>query len=121
MMVRHVIPAARLTRTYFRRWFYWRGISRARLYEQFGFDMEKPEDSSLDFTTVPHVFGVPRYLFRKALAQASASVTAALRRDQWRGSSTSCGSGSFGHREAAVGRSARQACCAANGKPTRHQ
>jgi hypothetical protein len=82
MMVRHVIPAARLTRTYFRRWFYWRGISRARLYEQFGLDMEKPEDSSLDFTTVPHVFGVPRYLFRKALAQASTSVTAALRRDQ---------------------------------------
>ena len=34
MVVRHIIPASRLNKAYFRRWFYWRGISRAMLYEQ---------------------------------------------------------------------------------------
>ena len=69
MVVRHIIPAARLNKKYFRRWFYWRGISRAMLYEKAGLDMETPEQTTLDFRTVPHVFGVPRYLFRKAGSQ----------------------------------------------------
>ena len=55
----HHIPAARLTKRYFRRWFYWRGISRARLYAQNGMDMERPEESHLNFRDVPHVAGVP--------------------------------------------------------------
>ena len=29
--------------------------------------MEAPEQTTLDFTNVPHIFGVPRYLYRKAL------------------------------------------------------
>jgi glycosyltransferase involved in cell wall biosynthesis len=66
MVVRHIIPASRLNKAYFRRWFYWRGISRARLYQKSGLDMESPEDTRLDFRTVPHVLGVPRYLYRKA-------------------------------------------------------
>jgi GT2 family glycosyltransferase len=81
MVVRHVIPASRLTKAYFRRWFYWRGISRARLYERSGLDMEAPERTTMDFRTVPHVFGVPRYLYRKALSSAVTWVTAALRGD----------------------------------------
>ena len=44
MVVRHIIPASRLNKKYFRRWFYWRGISRAMLYERSGLDMEAPED-----------------------------------------------------------------------------
>jgi glycosyltransferase involved in cell wall biosynthesis len=67
MHLRHIIPADRLNKRYFRRWFFWRGISRARLYERAGLDMEAPEQTTLDFRTVPHVFGVPRYLYRKAL------------------------------------------------------
>jgi len=67
MSLRHIIPAARLNKRYFRRWFYWRGISRAMLYERSGLDMEAPEQTTLDFSTVPHIFGVPRYLYRKAL------------------------------------------------------
>ena len=82
MTVEHVIPASRLTKRYFRRWFYWRGISRARLYEKAGLDMESPERTTLDFRTVPHVFGVPRYLYRKALESVIASVRAMLRRDR---------------------------------------
>ena len=81
MVVRHIIPAARLKKAYFRRWFYWRGISRAMLYEKSGLDMEAPERSTLDFRRVPHLFGVPRYLYRKALASAWRAVTAALRGD----------------------------------------
>jgi glycosyltransferase involved in cell wall biosynthesis len=81
MAVRHIIPASRLNKAYFRRWFYWRGISRARLYARAGLDMEAPERTSLDFRTVPHVFGVPRYLYRKALTSALTWLTAALRGD----------------------------------------
>src|SRR4051812_11093166 len=81
LVVRHIIPAARLNKTYFRRWFYWRGISRAMLYERSGLDMEAPEQTTLDFQTVPHVFGVPRYLYRKALASVGACLRAIVRRD----------------------------------------
>jgi len=66
MTVHHLIPAERLRKAYFRRWFYWRGISRALLYARAGLDMEAPEQTSLDFASVPHVLGVPRYLYRKA-------------------------------------------------------
>jgi len=66
MALRHIIPANRLNKEYFRRWFYWRGISRALLYERSGLDMEAPEQTTIDFSTVPHVLGVPRYLYRKA-------------------------------------------------------
>ena len=67
MALEHIIPADRLNKRYFRRWFYWRGISRARLYERSGLDMETPEQTTLDFSKVPHIAGVPRYLYRKAL------------------------------------------------------
>jgi hypothetical protein len=43
--------------------------------------MEAPEQTTLDFRKVPHVLGVPRYLYRKALANAAASVKAIVRRD----------------------------------------
>lgn len=81
LSLRHIIPASRLNKSYFRRWFYWRGISRARLYGSAGLDMEAPERTTLDFRTVPHVLGVPRYLYRKALASAAESVRARLRGD----------------------------------------
>jgi glycosyltransferase involved in cell wall biosynthesis len=81
LAVRHIIPASRLNKSYFRRWFYWRGISRAMLYEKAGLDMEAPEQTTLDFGTVPHVFGVPRYLYRKALSSAAGCVRAMARRD----------------------------------------
>jgi glycosyltransferase involved in cell wall biosynthesis len=70
MTVQHVIPENRLTKQYFRRWFYWRGISRAMLYERARLDMEEPESTALDFSKVPHLFGVPRYLFRSAATSA---------------------------------------------------
>jgi glucosyl-dolichyl phosphate glucuronosyltransferase len=74
MAVQHVIPESRLTKQYFRRWFYWRGISRAMLYERARLDMEEPESTMLDFSRVPHLFGVPRYLFRSAASSVFACI-----------------------------------------------
>jgi len=79
LVVQHLIPADRLNKRYFRRWFYWRGISRALLFQQQGLDMESPQETRYDFTRVPRVAGTPRYLFRVALRHAAAALTALLR------------------------------------------
>jgi glucosyl-dolichyl phosphate glucuronosyltransferase len=81
MIVQHIVPAERLTRGYFRRWFYWHGISRAILYEHQRLDMESPDHTRLDFTTVPHVAGVPPYMFRTALRSMAGVVRGGLRKD----------------------------------------
>jgi glucosyl-dolichyl phosphate glucuronosyltransferase len=81
LMVRHVIPADRLSKKYFRKWFYWHGISRAILYGTKGLDMESPERTSFDFSKVPHIAGVPRYLFRTCLHSFFSMLSAFARRD----------------------------------------
>jgi glycosyltransferase involved in cell wall biosynthesis len=81
VVVHHVIPADRLTKRYFRRWFYWHGISRARLYQQARINMESPEETTLDYSKVPHIAGVPRYLYRSCLRMLADTVKAAARRD----------------------------------------
>ena len=81
MEVQHIIPASRLNKAYFRRWFYWRGISRALLYAKAGLDMEVPEETPAVPRTVPHVFGVPRYLYRKALVNLRGALAGLLRGD----------------------------------------
>ena len=79
VVVQHVIPADRLNKRYFRRWFYWRGISRALLFQQRGLDMESPQDTRHDFSRVPLIAGTPRYLFRLALSHARQAVVDRLR------------------------------------------
>lgn len=79
MVVRHVVHRERLNKAYFRRWFYWHGISRALMYRDAWIDMQAPEDESLDFSRVPHVAGVPRFYFRMALQEARRTVMSALR------------------------------------------
>jgi glycosyltransferase involved in cell wall biosynthesis len=59
--VRHLVPTQRLTRSYFRRWFYWHGKTIALMLD----DMY-PE---IDMTTVPRVAGAPRFSYRQALRQ----------------------------------------------------
>jgi hypothetical protein len=51
------------------------------LYRDAGLDMEAPQQSQLDFSRVPHIFGVPRYLFRKAAVTLGEMVAAAVRRE----------------------------------------
>ena len=79
MVVYHIVPAERLRKKYFRRWFYWHGISRAILHENFGLDMEAPEDTFLDFSNVPRIAGVPRYMFRRCLTRLIEMVKAAAK------------------------------------------
>ena len=81
LIVHHVIPEDRLTKKYFRKWFYWHGISRAILYRSNGLDMESPERTTLDFSKVPHVAGVPRYLFRTCIKKFFSIWSALVRRD----------------------------------------
>ncbi|HEY7499694.1 MAG TPA: glycosyltransferase family 2 protein [Vicinamibacterales bacterium] len=79
MIVHHMIQRDRLTKTYFRRWFYWNGVSRALLYRDAWIDMQAPESKELDFSRVPHIFGVPRFFYRKAPRELWRAIACALR------------------------------------------
>jgi glycosyltransferase involved in cell wall biosynthesis len=81
MVVHHYVPADRLKKNYFRRWLYWHGISRAILYEKLGVDMQSPDQSEMDFSNVPHIAGVPRYLYRTFLETFSKLAASCVRRD----------------------------------------
>jgi len=81
MIVHHVVEAERLTKRYFRRWYYWHGISRAILFAKLGVDMDAPDNSRLDFSKVPTVAGVPRYLYRTFAHHLGQLVIARLRGD----------------------------------------
>jgi len=59
--VRHYVPESRLTRTYFRRWFYWSGKTHALMLEEL-----YPE---LNMSQVPRIAGIPRFACRQALVQ----------------------------------------------------
>jgi glycosyltransferase involved in cell wall biosynthesis len=59
--VRHFIPPGRLTRAYFRQWFFWNGKTQALMLKDL-----HPE---IDMTRVPTIAGVPRFLYRQSLAQ----------------------------------------------------
>ena len=82
MVVHHVVESERLKKSYFRRWYYWHGISRAILFAKLGVDMDSPDTSSLDFSRVPQIAGVPRYMFRTLAVHVKELVRAWFRRDQ---------------------------------------
>lgn len=75
MEVHHHIPAARLTRGYFRRWWFGKGVSRAALEE-----MQPVTDLGLDLRMTPHIFGVPRFMYGTALRDAGAWLRETIRR-----------------------------------------
>jgi glycosyltransferase involved in cell wall biosynthesis len=77
MIVHHMIQRDRLEKAYFRRWFYWNGVSRALLYRDSWIDMQAPESTELDFSRVPHIFGVPRFFYRKAPRELLRAITCA--------------------------------------------
>ena len=81
MVVHHVVEEERLKKQYFRRWYYWHGISRAILFTKLGVDMDSPDNSRLDFSKVPQIAGVPRYMYRTLATHAKALLGAAMRRD----------------------------------------
>ena len=59
--VRHYVPARRLTRGYFRQWFFWSGKTHALMLNDLY--------PHLDIDRVMHIGGVPRFLWRQALQQ----------------------------------------------------
>jgi glycosyltransferase involved in cell wall biosynthesis len=61
IVVGHYVPRQRLTRRYFRQWFYWHGKTQALMFNDL-----YPE---LDMTRVPRLFGVPRFAIRQACQQ----------------------------------------------------
>lgn len=61
IVVRHYVPPRRLTRQYFRNWFFWAGKTRALMLDELypGIDAER----------VVRIGGLPRFLWRQALEQ----------------------------------------------------
>jgi glycosyltransferase involved in cell wall biosynthesis len=59
--VRHYVPSSRLTRRYFRNWFYWHGKTEALMLDDLY--------PALDMSSVPSVAGVPRFLYRQGFQQ----------------------------------------------------
>jgi glucosyl-dolichyl phosphate glucuronosyltransferase len=82
MAVRHVIQKDRLNKRYFRRWYYWNGVSRALLYRHAWIDMQAPENTDVDFSRVPHIIGVPRFFYGKALREIRRACLSAWRGDR---------------------------------------
>jgi glycosyltransferase involved in cell wall biosynthesis len=64
-LVSHLVPAERLNRAYFRRWFYQNGRDVARLESAYS-------------PTAAMLFGLPRYLWRNVLGDALAVIRATL-------------------------------------------
>ena len=76
MMVRHHVPARRLTKTYFRRWWYGKGRSRAALER-----LQPLTELGVDLNRVPHVLRTPRFMWRSAADALRGCAAAALRFD----------------------------------------
>jgi glycosyltransferase involved in cell wall biosynthesis len=58
MQVHHHIPARRLTPSYFRKWWFGKGVSRAALER-----MQPVTELGVDLRQTPHLLGVPRYMY----------------------------------------------------------
>ncbi|MGH9141800.1 MAG: glycosyltransferase [Vicinamibacterales bacterium] len=65
MGVEHHVPAYRLRPTYVRRWWYGKGVSRARMEQR-----HPVTELGLDLRTVPRIAGIPRFLFGTAWHEA---------------------------------------------------
>lgn len=75
MEVHHHIPATRLTPSYFRTWWFGKGVSRAAMER-----MQPVTDVGVDLRTTPHLLGVPRYMYGSVLRDAVALVRDGLLR-----------------------------------------
>ena len=75
--LQHHVPARRLTRSYFRRWWYWKGVSKSRLEQR-----HSVTEMGVDLTRVHRVFGVPRFMVGSALRDLAGWVRALIARDR---------------------------------------
>ena len=76
MQVHHHIPAARLTKQYYRRWWVGKGFSKAIL------DADQPiTEKGLDLRKVPHIGSIPRFMISDAIRDVVKLVKALLTGD----------------------------------------
>jgi hypothetical protein len=62
MAVEHHVPIKRLTRDYFRRWWFWKGVAKSHLEQR-----HPVTEMGIDLSGVPKVLKVPRFMFGSAL------------------------------------------------------
>ena len=71
--LQHHVPARRLTPGYFLRWWYWKGVSKARLEQR-----HPITEMGIDLSRVPTVARVPRFMIGSAVRDLGGIVRAAL-------------------------------------------
>jgi glucosyl-dolichyl phosphate glucuronosyltransferase len=76
MRVEHHVPAQRVTPEYARRWWYGKGISRARIEA-----IHPVTELGLDLRRVPTIAGVPRFLFGSAARDVRRWIRSAITGD----------------------------------------
>jgi glycosyltransferase involved in cell wall biosynthesis len=74
MEVHHHVPAIRLTRDYFYRWWYWKGISKAVLEQR-----HPVTELGIDLRLIPKFAGVPRFMIGSAARDVIGWAGALLR------------------------------------------
>ena len=70
MVVEHSVSRDRLTKRYFRRWFYWHGISRMILHSQTGLDLLEPDAQTMP-AAERSVAGLPWPVWRRMMRSAA--------------------------------------------------
>jgi glycosyltransferase involved in cell wall biosynthesis len=76
MALRHHVPARRLTRAYFRRWWYWKGVSKSRLEQ-----LHPTTELGVDLSQVSRFSGVPRFMIGTAARDVAGWIGALIRRN----------------------------------------
>jgi hypothetical protein len=76
MTLHHHVPAGRLTRNYFRRWWYWKGISRSRLHR-----IHPRSAAGADLSKAKRIAGVPLYALKAMARHILAGLGSLARRD----------------------------------------
>jgi GT2 family glycosyltransferase len=74
MQVHHHVPATRLTRRYFRRWWFGKGVSRAALER-----VQPITELGVDLRATPHLLGVPRFMYGTAVRDVAGMLRELLR------------------------------------------
>jgi glycosyltransferase involved in cell wall biosynthesis len=68
MILDHHVPARRLTHAYFRRWWYWKGISQARVHRIHG-----RTELGVDLGSARRICGIPLFIVRSFVGDALAA------------------------------------------------
>jgi len=77
MAVEHHVPASRLTRSYFRRWWFMKGNGRHRLEQ-----LHPTTELGVDLSQVRKIAGIPRYMYGSAVRDVEGYLRALATRDR---------------------------------------